>query len=493
MRGAGILDAGTRKRKINMLVLRECRDAVIENIILLDPLGWTMHLSASENVRVSNTRVIGWRANSDGLDIEHSGKVRVDGCFWRTNDDCIAIKAIYPPGVQGVPFEEMINPETLGGHDVPRIEGAVMEDIEIRNCVLWNDSGGQGFEIGFELRIDDIRGITFRDSDIIHVMGGGAFTIHNGDRARIENLLIENIRVEDTDRLVDFHVGLSIYSHRLPAGVPPQQPATQGTARGTPPEKSQQPLPVVRPGGGGSPAFRKQPWAGARCCLPECESRHRPAHGIHPPRLQRNARHLGRDVSKPHHRRAPHPLGRRGGSVSWSTRGMSGSCRDQSSQNLKPGLIMSAAGDAPPHEGLGSTLSGGRHAVGSRRCRAAADGNDRTPRRELWGGGPVLVPGCGSGHDVRAIAETGVPAIGLDIAETAVAKARAIPCDGPASYEHGDFLDPAWRAGRSFPAIWEHTCFCAIFPQQRGAYAEAAAALLPEGGILAGVFYLTPL
>lgn len=60
---------------------------------------------------------------------------------------------------------------------------------------------------------------------------------------------------------------------------------------------------------------------------------------------------------------------------------------------------------------------------------------------ELWGGGPVLVPGCGSGHDVRAIAETGVPAIGLDITETAVAKARAIPFDSPASYEHGDFLD----------------------------------------------------
>lgn len=110
----------------------------------------------------------------------------------------------------------------------------------------------------------------------------------------------------------------------------------------------------------------------------------------------------------------------------------------------------------------------------------------------LWGGGPVLVPGCGSGHDVRAIAETGVAAIGLDIAETAVVKARSIPCDGPASYEHGDFLDPAWRAGRSFPVIWEHTCFCAILPQQRVAYAEAAAALLPEGGILAGVFYLTP-
>ncbi len=215
IRGAGILDSGTRTRKINKLVLRECRDAVIENIILLDPLGWTMHLSACERVRVSNTRVIGWRANSDGLDIEYSKNVRVDGCFWRTADDCIAIKAIYPPGTEGVPFEEMINPETLGGHLIPRRAGDSMGDIDIRNCVLWNERGGQGFEIGFELRIDNIRNITFRDSDIIHV-NGGAFSIHNGDRAIIENFTVENVRIENPDRFIDFHVGLSIYSDDCP-------------------------------------------------------------------------------------------------------------------------------------------------------------------------------------------------------------------------------------------------------------------------------------
>ena len=214
--GAGILDASTRNQKTNMLVLRECRRSVLENIILLDPLGWTIHVSGSEDIDIRNVRVIGWRANSDGLDIEYSSRVRVHGCFWRTNDDCIAVKAIYPPGLKGVPFEEMINPETLGGHRVERIAGATMGDIEISNCVLWNDSGGQGFEIGFELRIDHIRGVTMRDCDIIHVMGGGAFTIHNGDRARIEDVLVENVRVENTDRLIDFHVGVSIYSDDCP-------------------------------------------------------------------------------------------------------------------------------------------------------------------------------------------------------------------------------------------------------------------------------------
>ena len=110
----------------------------------------------------------------------------------------------------------------------------------------------------------------------------------------------------------------------------------------------------------------------------------------------------------------------------------------------------------------------------------------------LWSGGPVLVPGCGLGHDVRALAALGLPVVGLDLAVTAVALAQAIPTVGDETFEAGDYLDPAWRADRQFSAIWEHTCFCAINPKLRGPYAESAADLLAPGKVLAGVFYLTP-
>jgi SAM-dependent methyltransferase len=109
-----------------------------------------------------------------------------------------------------------------------------------------------------------------------------------------------------------------------------------------------------------------------------------------------------------------------------------------------------------------------------------------------WGAGPVLVPGCGLGHDVRALARINVSPLGLDLSAIAVERARAHPAVGDETYETGDFLDPDWRAGRKFSAIWEHTCFCAIDPSQRNAYAEAAAGVLVEGGLLAGVFFLTP-
>lgn len=215
IRGGGILNAGFRKHKINQLVLRECVGARLENFIILDTLGWTIHLSGSEDIDLHNVRVVAWRANCDGLDIEYSRQVRVHKCFFRTYDDSIAVKALYPPGVEGIPLMEMIDPETLGKHAVPRIEGDVMGDILVTDSVFWNDAA-QALEIGFELRIDKVKGITFRNCDVIHARGGAAFSIHNGDRAIIEDILLDDIRIEEVNRLVDFHVGLSIYSHDCP-------------------------------------------------------------------------------------------------------------------------------------------------------------------------------------------------------------------------------------------------------------------------------------
>lgn len=111
---------------------------------------------------------------------------------------------------------------------------------------------------------------------------------------------------------------------------------------------------------------------------------------------------------------------------------------------------------------------------------------------ECFGEGPVLVPGCGLGHDVRALAASGVKAVGLDLSPLAVERAQGFPRVSGETFEMGNFLDPAWHVGRKFTAIWEHTCFCAIDPGQRVNYAKAVAGLLGQGGILAGVFFLTP-
>jgi len=108
--------------------------------------------------------------------------------------------------------------------------------------------------------------------------------------------------------------------------------------------------------------------------------------------------------------------------------------------------------------------------------------------------GDVLVPGCGTGHDVRAIAgaEPAARVLGLDVAPSAVAAARQLPHPINASFRRGDlFALPPDLPGR-FSWVWEHTCFCAIDVDRRDDYVAGVAAALRPAGWFLGVFYLDP-
>lgn len=194
--GPGILDASHRlEKKTTSVLLQRCREVEIRDVLILDSFGWTVHLSQCENVDIVGMKQVGWRANSDGIDIEASRKVRVSDTFLRNADDCVAVKS---------------KPRGDG-------KGIVTEDILIENTVFWNSLPGNAMEIGFELKADAIRNVTFRDCDIIRVERGAAFSIHNGDNALVENVRFEDIRVEDVrGDFADFYIGLSIYSADCP-------------------------------------------------------------------------------------------------------------------------------------------------------------------------------------------------------------------------------------------------------------------------------------
>ena len=106
--------------------------------------------------------------------------------------------------------------------------------------------------------------------------------------------------------------------------------------------------------------------------------------------------------------------------------------------------------------------------------------------------GRVLVPGCGFGHDARALAATADEVVGIDIAPSAVKGARAFPNVGGESYELADLFALPPRLRGCFDWVWEHTCFCAIDPSMREAYVAAVAGALRPGGHLLAVFYLDP-
>ncbi len=111
--------------------------------------------------------------------------------------------------------------------------------------------------------------------------------------------------------------------------------------------------------------------------------------------------------------------------------------------------------------------------------------------------GRVLVPGCGRGHEVRALGvRPDIVVVGLDLSATAIAQAKKITApstpDANVSFVVGDFFDIPVKLEHSFDWIIEHTCFCAIEPNRRRDYVLAASSALQAGGKIFGVFYLNP-
>jgi SAM-dependent methyltransferase len=94
----------------------------------------------------------------------------------------------------------------------------------------------------------------------------------------------------------------------------------------------------------------------------------------------------------------------------------------------------------------------------------------------------VCVPGCGTGHDVRAWAQAGFQAFGCDIAPSAIrlANRRTRSARLPARFQVADFLQaaPPFR----FDWVFEHTLSCAIQPRERDDYVRALLRWLKPAG-----------
>jgi len=104
----------------------------------------------------------------------------------------------------------------------------------------------------------------------------------------------------------------------------------------------------------------------------------------------------------------------------------------------------------------------------------------------------VCVPGCGTGHDVRAWAAAGFRAYGFDIAPSAIrlSRERTAAAGLTAEFTQADFLhdEPPFL----FDWIFEHTLFCAIELAERDNYVRAVSRWLKPGGQYLAVNYLLP-
>lgn len=106
--------------------------------------------------------------------------------------------------------------------------------------------------------------------------------------------------------------------------------------------------------------------------------------------------------------------------------------------------------------------------------------------------GSVLVPGCGRGHEARALARAGFEVTGMDITKGAISEAVSLAeAEGgqKIKFVQADFFNLPEKGFGPYDWIFEHTFFCAINPKLREDYVETVARLIRPGGGLIGMFY----
>ena len=103
-------------------------------------------------------------------------------------------------------------------------------------------------------------------------------------------------------------------------------------------------------------------------------------------------------------------------------------------------------------------------------------------------GGNVLIPGCGFGYEVRALAEAGWQVTAIDYAPAAVDQARRALGALADKIVLGDFFTHDFGDAQ-FDVVYERTFLCALPPALWPAYARRVAELLVERGRLVGTFF----
>ena len=158
----------------------------VEGIVLRDSGTWTMPIRCSEYVTVKNIKVIGFRGNSDGIDICNSRHVAVSDCFLRTMDDLVVVKT-------------------------PVKGGGESRDITVKGCVLWNELA-HALSLGAEMR-ETVEDVHFSDCVVIHDKGREwLLRVYQTDAGDIRDITFDNIHAEECKRLASLWIGKAVWS-----------------------------------------------------------------------------------------------------------------------------------------------------------------------------------------------------------------------------------------------------------------------------------------
>ncbi|MCS7337322.1 MAG: glycoside hydrolase family 88 protein [Verrucomicrobiae bacterium] len=106
----------------NLFAPHSCRNVLVEGVRVLNSPMWHLNPVLCTNVIIRNVTIIGHGPNNDGCNPESCTDVLIEGCYFDTGDDCIAIKS--------------------GRNEDGRRIGIPSSNIVIRRCTMRDGHGG---------------------------------------------------------------------------------------------------------------------------------------------------------------------------------------------------------------------------------------------------------------------------------------------------------------------------------------------------------------
>lgn len=154
----------------HVLTLVNTSNVKINGVTIANSAYWTIHLVGCYDVAISDISLLNNLKirNGDGIDIDHSRKVRISNCFIESGDDCICLK-------NRREFEEY----------------GPCEDVVVTNCIMTSRSCA--IKIGSE-NMDAIRRVLF-DNCIITKSNRG-IGIQNRDEGTVSDITFSNMTVD---------------------------------------------------------------------------------------------------------------------------------------------------------------------------------------------------------------------------------------------------------------------------------------------------------
>jgi polygalacturonase len=165
---------GGKTLRPNMIEPYLCKNILIEGITIRNGPFWHIHPVLSRNITVRNVRVDGMGPNNDGCDPESCKDILIEGCYFNTGDDCIAIKS--------------------GRNNDGRRVNKPSENIVIRNCRMKAGHGGVviGSEMSGSVRNVFAENCTMDDPNLDRVLRLKTNSVRGGV---IKNIYLRNTTV----------------------------------------------------------------------------------------------------------------------------------------------------------------------------------------------------------------------------------------------------------------------------------------------------------